>query len=89
MGRIFKNTSRNEVKVSELASDRIKEAFENVTKDEVRKVEHRQRNHDKKHRFLATHHPASGRARRCYDVILLLPPCNSFPMEDYVWWVSG
>ena len=28
------------------------------------------------------------KARRRYDVILV-PHCNSFTMEDYVWWVSG
>ena len=58
------------MKFSEWAFVRIKEAFEKVAKDEARK-EHRPRNHDKKHRLLATHHRASGEARRRYDVILV------------------
>ena len=33
----MKNTFRNEVKFTEWAFDRIKEAFEKVAKDEVRK----------------------------------------------------
>ena len=58
------------MKFSERAFDRMKEAFEKVAKDEVRK-EHRPRNHDKKHRLPATHHRASGEAGRRYDVILV------------------
>ena len=65
--RIKQNTFRNEVKLSEWAFDGIKEAFEKVAKDEARK-EHRPRNNDKKHRLPATHHRASGEARRRYDV---------------------
>ena len=34
----YKNTFRNEVKASEWAFDRIKEAFEQVAQDEVEKV---------------------------------------------------
>ena len=38
------------------------------------KTEHRPINHDKKHRLLATHHRASGEARRRYDVLLVTAP---------------
>ena len=72
-----KNTFRNEGKVSEWAFDRIKEAFENVAKDEARKLSTVQS-------IIA---PA-GR-QRCVTMSFLCPHCNSFPMEDYVWWVSG
>ena len=75
------HTFRNEVKVTEWAFDRIKEAFEKVAKDEARKLSTVQeimiRSTDYLQRIVA---PAGG-ARRSYDVI--------FPMEDYVWWVSG
>ena len=66
-----KNTFRNEVKVKEWAFDRINEAFEKVAKDEARKLSTNPRNHDKKCRLLAAHHPASGEPRRRYDVILV------------------
>ena len=72
------------MKFSEWAFDRIK-LSRKVAKDEARK-EHRPRNHDKKHRLFATHHRASGEARRRYDVTLQPPCCGSFPMDDYVWW---
>ena len=50
-----------------------------------KKAEHCPRNHDKKHRLLATHHRASGRTRRRYKVprvsaLLQFPdgrPCES------------
>ena len=35
---MLKNTFRNEVKVTALAFDRVKEAFENVAKDEAIKL---------------------------------------------------
>ena len=71
----YKNTFRNEVKVSEWAFKRIKEAFEKVATDEARKAEHRPRNHDNKHRLLATHHRASGggkEALRCHTCALVV-----------------
>ena len=41
----YKHTFKKEVKVSEWAVDRIKEAFEKVAKDEAKKkTEHRPRN---------------------------------------------
>ena len=42
-----------------------------MAKDEAKKAEHHPINHDNKHRLLATHHRASGRARRRYDIILV------------------
>ena len=66
-----KNTFRKEVKVSEWAFDRIEGSFREGGKGRGKKAEHRPRNHDKKHRLLATHHRASGGARRRDDVILV------------------
>ena len=66
-----KNTFSNEVKVSEWAFDRIKAAFENVAKDEAKKLRIVQeimvRNTDYLRRSIA---PAGG-ARRRHDVILV------------------
>ena len=67
----YENTFRKEVKVSEWAFDRMKEAFEKVAKDEAKKAEQRPSNHDKKHRLRATHHRVSGEARRRHDVKLV------------------
>ena len=41
-----------------------------------------------KNRLLATHHPASGE-QGGVTMSYLYPHRSSFPMEDYVWWVSG
>ena len=71
-----KNTSRNEVKFSEWAFDRIKlsRRWQRMRQES----EHRPRNHDRKHRLPATHHRASGEARRRYDVIHV-PALQKFP----------
>ena len=51
-----------------------------------KKAEHRPRNHDKRHRSLATHdRPRQG----CVTMSYLCPHCSGFPMEDYVWWSLG
>ena len=65
------NTFRNEVKVTEWAFDRMKEAFERVAKDEARQLITVQEIQEEKYRFPASHHRASGVARRRYDVILV------------------
>ena len=64
----YKNTFRNEVKVSEWALDRTTEASEKVAKGLLKKAEHRPRNHDRKYRVLATHHASreSKEALRCH-----------------------
>ena len=81
----YKNTFRKEVKVSEWAFDRIKEAFEEVAKDEAKQLSTVQEimiiNTSYLRRIIA---PAGEQG----DVTMsyLCPHCNSFPMEDYVWW---
>ena len=70
------------MKVSEWAFDRIKEAFEKVAKMR-QKAEHRPRNHVKKHRL------GEGRGHGGVTMSCLCPHCNSFPMEDNMWWASG
>ena len=84
----YKHTFRNEVKVTEWAFDRIKEAFEKVAKDEARKLSTVQeimiRSTDYLQRIIA---PAGGQGG--VTMSYLCQHRNSFPMEDYVWWVSA
>ena len=83
-----KHFEKKEVKVSEWAVDRIREAFEKVAKDEAKKLsivqEIKIRSTDYMRRILA---PAGGQG--CVTMSYLCPHCNSFPLEHYVWWVSG
>ena len=75
----YKNTFRKEVRVLELAFDRIKEAFEKVAKDEAR--------------MLSTVQITSDGSSRQWQggvtMSCLCPHCDSFPMEDHVWWSLG
>ena len=68
------------MKATEWAFDRIKEAFVKVAKNEARTLSTVQvimiRSTDYLRRIIA---PAGGQGG----------DCNSFPTEDYVWWVSG
>ena len=80
----YKITFRNEVKVSEWAFDRIKEAFEKVAKDEARKLSTVQeimiRSTGCLRRIIAPAGEEGG-----VTMSFLCPNCNSFPWEDYVW----
>ena len=64
------HTFRNEVKVTEWAFDRIKEAFEKVAKDEARKLSTVQEiMHDMKHRLYcgaSSNHQEGKEALRCH-----------------------
>ena len=73
-GKNIKTLSEKDVKVLEWAFDRIKEAIEKVARDEARKLR----------RIIA---PAGG--QRGVTMSYLCPNCNSFPLDDYIWWVSG
>ena len=76
------------MKVSEWPFDRIEEAFEKVAKDEARELSTVQEimiiSTDYLRRIIAPAAKHGGVA-----MSYLCPHCNSFPMEDYVWWVSG
>ena len=76
------------MKASEWAFDRIKEAFEQVAQDEAEKVSIVQeimiRSTDYLRRIIA---PVGGQGG--VTMSYLCPHCNSFPLEDYIWWVSG
>ena len=76
------------MKATEWAFDRVKDAFEKVAKDEARKLSTVQeimiRSIDYLLRIIAT---AGGQGG--VTTSYLCPLCNSLPMEDYVWWVSG
>ena len=73
------------MKASEWAFDRIKEAFELVAKDEVEKMSIVQeimlRRTDYSRRIIT---PVGGQGG-----VTMSYRHNSFPLEDYVWWVSG
>ena len=73
---------------SEWAFDRIKEAFDLVAKDEAEKMSIVQeimfKSTDCLRRIIA---PVGGQGGVAMSY--LCPNCNSFPLEDYVWWVSG
>ena len=75
------------MKATECAFDRTKAAFE-VAKDEARKLSTVQEimilSTDYLRRIIA---PAGRQGG--VTMSHLCPHCNSFPMEDYVWWVSG
>ena len=68
--------------------DRIKEAFEQAAQNEAREMSIVQeimiRRTDYLRRIIA---PVGGQegVTKSY----LCPHCSSFPLEDYIWWVSG
>ena len=76
------------MKASEWAFDRIKEAFELVAQDEARKVSVVQeimfQSTDYLRRIIAQVGGQGG-----VTMSYLCPNCNSFPLEDYVWWSLG
>ena len=84
----YKRTFRIEAKAAEWAFDRVQEAFENVAQDEARKLSTIQEimiiSTDYLRRIIA---PAGGQG--VVTMSYLCPHCNSFPIEDHVWWVSG
>ena len=84
----FQETFRKKMKASAWAFDRIKEAFELVAQDEAEKMSIVQEIMLRSTDCLrCINLPVGGQGR----VIMpyLCPHCNSFPLEDYVWWVSG
>ena len=76
------------MRASEWAFDRIKEAFDLVAKDEVEKMSIEQdimlKSTDYLRRIIA---PFGGQGG--VTMSNLCPNCNSFPLEEYVWWVSA
>ena len=88
IGKNTKGIFRVEVKATEWAFDRIKEAFEQVAQDEAEKQSIVQeimiRSTDYLQPIIA---PVEGQGG--VTMSHLCPNCNSFPLEDYIWWVSG
>ena len=84
----FQGNIQENLKASEWAFDRIKEHQEKVAQDEAEKVSIMQEimlgSTDLLRRIIAP----GGRTRRSHHV-LPMPHCNSFPLEDYVWWSLG
>ena len=87
LGRISKHFQK-EVKATEWAFDRIEEAFEQVVQDEARKMDIVQeiviRSTDYLRRIIAPVREQGG-----VTMSYLCRHCNSFPLEDYIRWVSG
>ena len=82
-----KYTFRTEVKATEWAFDR-KEAFEKVAKDEARILAPSKKSLIRSTDYLRHIIAPAGR-QRGVTISYLCPHCDSFQMEDYVWWVSG
>ena len=84
----YKETFRKKMKASEWAFDRMKEAIDSAAQDEARKVSVVQeimfKSTDYLRRIIATVGGQGG-----VTMSYLCPNCNSFPLEDCVWWVSG
>ena len=76
------------MKATEWAFDRMKEAFELVAQEEAEKMgivqEIMLRSTEYLRRIIA---PVGGQGG--VTMSYLCPNCNSFPLEDYVWWVCG
>ena len=68
----YKSIFRVVVRATEWAFERIRDAFENVAKDEAGRFERRTRNSVEEYRFPAAYHRASRTTRRCHDVVSLL-----------------
>ena len=83
------NTFRKEVKVTEWAFDRIMEAFEQVAKEEARKLNIVQEVMIRSTGFFLRRIIAPAGWQGGVTMSYLRPHCDSFPLEDYVWWVSG
>ena len=87
IGKKIKTPSEN-MKASEWSFDRIKEAFDMVAQDEAENLSIVQEimlgSTDYLRRIIAPVGEQGGVTMSC-----LCPHCNSFPLEDYVWWVSG
>ena len=82
----FQETFRKKRKASEWAFDRIKEAFELVAQNEARKVSVVQEIMFKSTDYLRRIIALVGR-QGGVTMSYLCPSCNSFPLEDHVWWV--
>ena len=84
----YKETFKEKMSASEWAFDGINEAFDLVAKDEVEEMsivqEIMHRSTDYLRRIIA---PVGGQG--VVTLSYLCPHCNSFPLEDYVWQVSG
>ena len=84
----YNNTFRKELNASERAFDIIKKAFEQESQVEAEKVSFVQeilnRSTDYLRRTIA---PVGG--QEGITMSYLCPNCNSFPLEHYLWWVSG
>ena len=84
----YKSILRVEVKATEWAFDRIKEPFEHVAQDEAGKLSIVQEIMIRSTFHLRRIIAPAGR-QGGVTMSYLCPHCNSFPLEDHIWWVSG
>ena len=84
----YKGIFRVEVKATEWACDRIKEAFEQVAQDEAEQLSIVQENMIRIKDYLRRIIAPVGR-QGGVTMSYLCPNCNSFSLEDNIWWVSG
>ena len=84
----YKETFKEKMKASEGAFDKTKEALDLAAQDEAKKVSGLQeivfKNIDYLRRIIAS---VGGQSKVTMSYVC--PNCNSSPLEDYVWWVSG
>ena len=84
----FKDRYRKEGKSKEWALERIREAYEKVAKDEIGRLgtvheKSLRKSTDFLRRVIA---PVGGMGGVTLSYVC--PHCNSFPLEDYIWWAS-
>ena len=84
----FKETFKEKMKASDWAFDRIKDAFKLVAQDEAEKMSIVQEIMLRSMEYLRRIIAPVGR-QECVTMSFLCSNCNSFPLQDYVWWVSA
>ena len=84
----YKSIFKVQAKATEWGFDRKQEAFEKVAIDEARKLSTVQEGMLKSTAYLRCIIAPAG-AHGGVTMSYLCPHCNSFRVEDYVWWVSA
>ena len=83
----FKEGCREKEKSSEWTLEKIREAYEKVAREDIGRwgivQEISRKSTDSLRRIIA---PVGGRGG--VTLSFFCPHCNSFPLEDYIWWVS-
>ena len=84
----YKSIFKVEMSATEWACERLREASDKVAKNEAGRLNIVQRIMLKSTDFLRRiNAPAGGQGG--VSLSYLCPKCNSFPLKDYMWWVSA